>query len=390
MKKSIFAVLLVTVLLAMTFAGCQTAGDEDAIRFGGLAPLTGKLSEYGIATNNGIKMAIDEINAAGGILGKKITYKVYDEKGDVSEAVTNFDRLVNDDKIQFFIGDVTSTPTLAVAERAAQVGIPMITATGTNADITKAGSNVFRTCFTDPYQGELMANYAAKKLGAKTAAVLYDATDDYSKGCRDSFKAAAEKLGMTVVADEAYNAGAVDFSAQLTKIAGQNPDVFFIPVYYEDVAKIAVQAKDKNITAKMLGADGWDGVLSKLTDATYNAVEGIYFCGHYSAESQDEKVVNFIKKYTETYGSAPNMFAALGYDAAYMMADAVKNAGSVDYTAVCNAMKELKFDGVTGHIVFDENRNPIKPGAITTIQLGQDEDGKTTANYKFVESFSVE
>ncbi len=323
-------------------------------------------------------MAVDEINKAGGVLEKQIEYIVYDEKGDPIEAVNAYNKLVQDDKIIALIGDVTSKPTIAVAQKAVKDRIPMITATGTTADITKAGDNVFRACFIDPYQGELMAEYAAKKLNAKTAAIIYDNGDDYSTGVADAFEKEAKEAGITITNKEAYQPGSVDFKSQLTKIKAGNPDVLMIPVYYSDVALIAAQAKDIGIKSKLLGADGWDGVLEKIDKSNLDAVKDCYFCSQYSPENKDEKLQNFLKQYTEKYKSEANMFAVLGYDALGMMAAAINKAGSVDSEKIIEALKNLEYKGLTGSTTFDENRNPVRDAVITTIA-----DGK----YKFVENF---
>ncbi len=388
MKKRILAAVLSAVMLAASAFGCAQGGNKqpvsentkagDTIKIGGLAPLTGNVSVYGVATNNGIKMAVDEINKAGGVLGKQIEYIVYDEKGDPIEAVNAYNKLVQDDKIIALIGDVTSKPTIAVAQKAVKDRIPMITATGTTADITKAGDNVFRACFIDPYQGELMAEYAAKKLNAKTAAIIYDNGDDYSTGVADAFEKEAKEAGITITNKEAYQPGSVDFKSQLTKIKAGNPDVLMIPVYYSDVALIAAQAKDIGIKSKLLGADGWDGVLEKIDKSNLDAVKDCYFCSQYSPENKDEKLQNFLKQYTEKYKSEANMFAVLGYDALGMMAAAINKAGSVDSEKIIEALKNLEYKGLTGSTTFDENRNPVRDAVITTIA-----DGK----YKFVENF---
>ena len=355
MKKRILAVVLAAAMLALLATGCSANGTADnskdgAVAIGGLAPLTGDVSIYGIATNNGVQMAIDEINANGG----NYKYVAYDEKGDATEAINAYNKLVSNDKVVALIGDVTSKPCLAVAQQAQKDNMPMITATGTAVAITEAGENVFRACFTDPYQGEVMASYAYNKLGAKTAAIIYNVADDYSLG----------------LAEAGYNKGDVDFKAQLTNIASANPDVLFIPVYYEDVALIAVQASEVGVKAKLLGGDGWDGVLKKIDASSVSCLDGALYCSHYSSQSSDERVQTFIKNYTEKFGEAPNTFAALGYDAAYMMTKAIENAGSTDSAAIVEAMKNLEYDGITGHMVFDENRNPIKSAVILEINGG--------------------
>ena len=331
MKKRFLAAALAAVMLAASATGCAQQGTTqsaagstaattgDTIKIGGLAPQTGNVSVYGIATNNGVKLAVSKINKAGGVLGKQIEYISYDEKGDATEAVNAYNKLVQNDKIIALVGDVTSKPTIAVAQKAVKDGIPMITATGTAADITKAGDNIFRACFIDPFQGELMASYAAKKLNAKTAAIIYDNGDDYSTGVADAFEAAAKAAGVTITNKEAYQSGSVDFKSQLTKIKAGNPDVIMIPVYYSDVALIAVQAKEIGITAKLLGADGWDGVLEKIDKSNWDAVKNSYFCSQYSAESTNPDLQAFLKEYKTAYNADANMFAVLGYDAMGMV-----------------------------------------------------------------------
>ena len=379
MKKRILAAALAAVMLAASATGCaQSKAADDTIRIGGLAPLTGDVSVYGIATNNAVKLAVADINKAGGVLGKKIEYIAYDEKGDATEAVNAYNKLVQNDKIVALVGDVTSKPTIAVAQKAVKDNLPMITATGTSADITKAGSNVFRACFIDPFQGQLMADYAAQKLNAKTAAIIYDNGDDYSTGVANAFEAEAKAAGITITNKEGYQSKSVDFKSQLTKIKAGNPDVIMVPVYYSDVALIAKQAKDVGITAKLLGADGWDGVLEKIDKSNLDTVKDCYFCSQYSSESTDPKLQAFLKLYKETYKTDANMFAVLGYDAMGMMAAAINKAGSTDPDKITAAMKGITYPGLTGNTTFDANRNPIREAIITTIA-----DGK----YKFVENF---
>lgn len=370
------------------FSGCSNTGDggsasggsdSDTIRIGGLAPLTGDAASYGVAVNNAIQMAVEDINANGGIDGKQIEYIYYDEKGDTTEATNAYNKLVQDDKVVAIIGDVTTKPTLAVAQTSQQDNIPIITATATAAEVTLTGPNIFRACFTDPFQGELMASYASEKLGATKVAVLSDMADDYSSGIAEAFVAKAEELGMQVVADEKYQDGDVDFKSQLTNIKGQNPDVLFLPVYYEDLRLISAQAKEVGVTAQLCGADGWDSVLTDNFDSS--VLNGGVFCSQYSTESTDERVQNFISAYKEKYEMDPNMFAVLAYDATNMMAQAISDAGSTDSQAIIDAMAALEYDGLTGRMTFDEDRNPQKSAVIVSIQ----DDA-----YKFVENYDPE
>ena len=387
MKKRILAALMALAMLG-AFSGCSNTGDggsasggsdSDTIRIGGLAPLTGDAASYGVAVNNAIQMAVEDINANGGIDGKQIEYIYYDEKGDTTEATNAYNKLVQDDKVVAIIGDVTTKPTLAVAQTSQQDNIPIITATATAAEVTLTGPNIFRACFTDPFQGELMASYASEKLGATKVAVLSDMADDYSSGIAEAFVAKAEELGMQVVADEKYQDGDVDFKSQLTNIKGQNPDVLFLPVYYEDLRLISAQAKEVGVTAQLCGADGWDSVLTDNFDSS--VLNGGVFCSQYSTESTDERVQNFISTYKEKYEMDPNMFAVLAYDATNMMAQAISDAGSTDSQAIIDAMAALEYDGLTGHMTFDEDRNPKKSAVIVSIQDNA---------YKFVENYDPE
>ena len=374
--------VLVAALLTVPLAGCgnTSGGSGDEIVIGGLAPLTGSVAQYGVAVDNAVKMAVDDINAKGGLLGKRIKYISYDEKGDPTEATNAYTRLVDQDKIVALIGDVTSAPCEAVAQQAARDKLPMITPSGTSEAITTYGENVFRACFIDPYQGQLMASYASKKLNAKTAAILFDNGDPYSSGIADAFEAAAKSLGMTITNKEGYASNSTDFNSQLTKIKAGNPDVLLLPVYYNDVVLIAKQAKDQGLTATLLGADGWDGVAAQLDAASADVVKNAYFCSQYSASSSDPALQNFLKTYKEKYNEEPNMFAVLGYDAMQIMAAAIEKAGTTDSAAVIKALRETNYKGLTGTTTFDDKRNPVREAIITSF------DG---LNYKVVESYSM-
>ncbi|SMC55373.1 ABC transporter substrate-binding protein [Papillibacter cinnamivorans] len=385
-KKGLLALALALALCIATLAGCSgggtaatptpTAAAPQTIKIGCLAPLTGNVAVYGIAARNGAKLYIDEVNAAGGINGKQIEFIEYDEKGDATEAVNAYNKLV-DDGVTAIIGDVTSKPTIAVAQISVEDNMPMISGTATAADVTSYGNNMFRSCFLDPFQGTTMAKFAQEKLGATKVAVIYNTGDDYSKGLAESFTSTATELGMTVVASEGYATGDVDFTAQLTNITTQKPDVLLCPDYYNTVVLIAQQAKSVGLTATLLGCDGWDGVLT-VTGNDASAVEGAYFCNHYSTADTSELVQNFLKNYEAAYGETANAFAATTYDAAKILLagiqaaeDAGLTAGTAEYKqAVIDAMDKTDMDCVTGHITFDENNNPIKSCAIIKIVNG--------------------
>lgn len=374
--KRMLSVMMAGLCVASLTACAGGGGGGNTIKIGGLAPLTGGVAVYGVAAANGAKLYIKELNAKGGVLGKQIDFIIEDEKGDPIEAVNAYNKLVNNDKVVAIIGDVTSKPAIAVAQKSVADNIPMISPTATAEDVTKGAPNMFRACFLDPFQGTTMAKYATERLGAKKAAVIYNTSDDYSTGLAESFKATAEAAGLQIVAYEGYGKDDVDFKAQLTNIAAQSPEVLFVPDYYNTVVLIAAQAKEIGANFTLLGADGWDGVLGVADDAT--ALNGAYFSNHYSTEDTDPLVQGFLKNYKAEYGEDPNAFAALGYDAARILFDAIEKAGTTDKEKVIAALNATSIDGVTGHITFDENRNPIKSSAIIQIQ-----DGKYTLADKF-------
>lgn len=372
MKKNTITLLGLSLLM-VACGGKQEAKEAEVIKIGGLGPLTGPVAVYGVSATNGAKLAFEEINKAGGVLGKKIEFVLLDEKGDSTEAVTAYNRLI-DEGIVALVGDITSKPTLAVAEIAAQDNMPMVTPTGTQFNITEAGPNVFRVCFTDPYQGVILANLAKNNLNAKTAAIMVNTSSDYSDGIAQSFAEEAKKVGLKIVAQEGYAEGDKDFRAQLTKIAATNPDVLLVPEYYEQTALITTQAREVGIKAKFIGPDGWDGVAKALDASAYPAIENSYFTNHYSLEDTNEKIQNFASAYRAKYKEDPSAFSALSYDAAYLVKEAIEKAGNTDKDAIVKAMKEIDFTGVTGHLNFDEKNNPVKAVTILRIENG---------NYRF-------
>ena len=368
--KKFNTVLLGATLLLAACGGGKEAKEADTIKIGCTVPLTGPVAIYGVTSSNGSKLAMDEINKNGGILGKQVEFTVLDSKGDPTEAITAYNKLV-DSGIVAFIGDAPSKPTLAIAEVAAQDNMPMITPNGTQFNITEAGPNVFRTCFTDPYQGVVLANFAKKNLKAETAAVLVNNSSDYSDGVAKAFLEQAQKVGLKVVAKEGYSDGDKDFRAQLTKILSSAPDVLVVPDYYEQAALITVQAREVGLKSTFIGPDGWDGVAKTLDVTAYGAIENSYFTNHYSLEDQSPKVQNFVKAYKEVYNEEPSSFAALSYDSAYMMKAAIEKAGTTEKQAVIDALKELSYDGVTGHLTFDEKNNPVKDVTVLKIVNGE-------------------
>ena len=353
--------------------GCGKSGEvakPETIKIGGMAPLTGALAIYGVTTTNGAELAVKEINENGGVLGKKIEYVMLDTKGDSTEAVMAYNKLV-DEKVAGIIGEVTSKPTLAVAEVAVQDNMPLITPTGTQVDITEVGPNIFRVCFTNPYQGKVLAITSKERLGANTVAVMLNNSSDYSDGIAKAFIEESEKLGMKVMGVEGYSDGDKDFRPQLTKLAAMNPDAILIPEYYEQAALIATQAREVGVKSIFVGSDGWDGIAKTLDQSAYAAIENSYFTNHFSMEDQSEKIQDFLKDYREAYKEDPSAFSALGYDAVYMMKSAIEKAGSTDKQKIVDALKGIEYDGVTGYLTFDDHNNPIKAVTVLKIENGK-------------------
>ena len=368
MKKII--AMLAGATMMMSCGANQSQEESSTIKVGGMGPLTGSTAMYGITVDKGAKLAFEEINANGGVLGKKFEYISLDEKADPIEAVNAYNKLT-DEGVVAILGSVTSKPTLAVAELAAQDGIPMITPTGTQINITDAGPNIFRVCFTDPYQGSTLAKFSKDKLGAKTAAIMVNTSSDYSDGIANAFIKQAEKEGIKVVAKEGYSDGDKDFKAQLTKINSENPDILVVPEYYELSALIATQAREIGMKSTFVGPDGWDGIIGALDSSSYSVVDNSYFTNHYSTEDNNEKVQSFLKKYREKYNEEPTAFSALAYDTVYVLKNAIDKAGTTDKTELTKAIKASDMDGVTGHLTFDENNNPIKAVTIIKVQDGK-------------------
>lgn len=376
----------VSMMLAAGFAGCAatnnggTAPSAEApaksssesagsgvIKLGLITPKTGQVAQYGIAVENAVKIAVEEVNAAGGINGQQVELISYDNKADATESINVFNRLVDNDKIVALVGPVISSTSLAVAPLAEEKQIPMISPTATNLAVTPDYEYVFRACYTDPYQGGIVAKFASENLSAKTAAILYNAGDDYSTGLAEAFKQTFEAAGGTITNYEGYTAENKDFKAVLTTIKEKQPDVLFNPDYYNTVGLIAGQVKEVGLETVMLGGDGWDDVQKDYA----SAVEGYFFANHYATDDQDPIVQSFIKAYQDKYdGNTPNALGALGYDAAKIMMEAIKNASSIEGPEILKALKAIDMPGVAGHVTFDENGDPKKSVSMIKIENG--------------------
>lgn len=363
------------VVVAMTmFTACtgnkkDSKKDDSTIKIGSTFPLTGQYSNYGTSTVNGIKMAVDEINKNGGIKGKQIVLDSLDDKGELTDSVTSYHKLV-EGGCEAVIGTNTSSPSNAIAEASQKDGIPVITPTGTEENITAGKKNVFRTCFTNPYQGDLLAIFAKDSLKAKTCGILLNSSSDYSTGIADAFEKKVKELGLEVVGKESYGENDTDFKAQLTSLAKKKPDVLLIPEYYEKLALITPQARDAGIKATFLGGDGWDGLIKTMDKSSMGIIDKSYFTNHFSIEDINPKVADFVKKYREVYKEDPTAFSALGFDTVYMIKEAFEKSSSDTNDDRIKALNAIDFDGITGHFKFDENNNPQKPASIMRIENG--------------------
>ena len=352
-------------------AAGSAAASGDTIKIGVMGPLTGNVSVYGQAVVNGATLYLKQVNADGGINGKQIEILTEDEQGDATQAVNCFTKMV-DEGITALVGDVTTTPTLAVAAESADYNMPMVTASATaeavtyDAETDTVNANVFRATFTDPFQGIKMADYAYQKLGYAKAAVIFQKGADYNEGLAENFVNEFESKGGTVVDDESYSKGDVDFKTQLTSILGKNPEVVFCPNYYQEVGQILAQAESVGLAVPFLGGDGWDGLEGY---ATADQLKDAYFCANYAKGSNSDFEDAYKAEYGEEY---PNGFAPLGYDAAMTVVYGIKaaeeaglEAGSDDYKqAVIDAIAGGTIDGITGTFTFDEHHNPVKQTAI--------------------------
>jgi branched-chain amino acid transport system substrate-binding protein len=366
-------VVLGAAIAILAAAGCNkgTAVDSNEIVLGHYGSMTGSEATFGKSTDNGIKLALEEINQAGGINGKKVRLITYDDKGEAREAGTAVTRLVTRDGVAAVLGEVASSLSLNGAPICQDHGVPMVTPSSTNPAVTEVGDMIFRVCFIDPFQGSVCAKFAREHEGLKAAkaAILYDQAAAYAVGLQDEFGKAFEKLGGEIVATEIYTAGDQDFSAPLTNIRAAQPDVIFIPGYYTDVGNIAIQARKLGITVPLLGGDGWDS--SKLGEIAGSAINGCFYSNHYSQQDPDPRVQDFIRKYKEQHKETPDGLAALGYDAARIVCQAIERAGSVAGADIAAELAKTKdFLGVTGKISIDENRNAVKPAVILEMKDG--------------------
>jgi branched-chain amino acid transport system substrate-binding protein len=359
-----------SLIVAATVVASSSIFAAEPIKIGEVGSMTGSEATFGTSTHQGIELAIKEANAAGGVHGRQLVIVSLDNQGKPEEAATAVTRLITQDKVTAVLGEVASSRSLAMAPIAQQYKTPMITPSSTNPKVTEVGDYIFRVCFIDPFQGEVMAKFALETLKVKKVAILRDVKNDYSIGLANFFTDKIKAAGGEVLLDQSYSSGDIDFKSQLTAIRGKKPEVIFVPGYYTEVGLIARQARQLGIKAPLLGGDGWDS--PKLTEIGGNALEGSYFSNHYSSEDNSPHVQSFIEKYRAAYKVVPDGLAAMGYDAALVLIDAMKRAPkTLKPSEIRDAIaKTVDFPGVTGKITIDQKRNAVKSAVVLKVTKG--------------------
>lgn len=364
---------LALVALSLLVFSC-TKKNENEIVIGSYSPNTGATATFGVFQMRGTEMAIEEINAKGGINGKKIKHINYDNKSDNDETLAVVNRLISQDKVVAILGEATSGRSKIGGQVAQENKVPMLTSSATNAEVTKIGDYIFRACFIDPFQGMVMAKFMTENLKMKKAAILRDIKQDYSVGLSDVFAEKLKAAGGEVAIDISYQEGDIDFKSQLTAIKAKNVDAIFVPGYYNEVALIAKQAKELGMKQPLLGGDGWSS--PKLYEIAKDAINGSYFSNHYTTESTDPKTIEFVKNFKAKYNEDADVMAALAYDAVFILAEAIKNTKEVTSANIRNELAKIKdFHGVTGKMSMNENRDAVKSAVVVQVQGN---------NYKFI------
>ena len=371
MKRILLSLFSITTLF---FAiACERRGGPGAggstgpIVVGYYGDLSGRTSNFGQSTKNGVEMAADEINKAGGINGRQIQILSEDDEGRPEKAATVVTKLIDQDRVIALLGEVASGNTLAAAPKSQAAKVPMISPSSTNPAVTQVGDYIFRVCFIDPFQGEVMAKFAANTLKAKRAAIMLDFNSPYSRGLTDFFESSFTKLGGQILNKQSYTQGDRDYKGQLTAIRATNPDVIYVPGYYGEVGVIAKQAKQLDIKAPLLGGDGWDA--TQLWDLGGDSLNGDFISNHYSVDDPSPAIRKFVADYKARHGKVPDALAALGYDAMRVLGEAIKRAGTTEEPKLRDAIAQTQnFPGVTGTISIDAQRNAVKPAVVLKLQ----------------------
>lgn len=366
MKSIHFAIAYVLFTLGSAVLFAQAG----SIVVGEYGCLTGSEATFGTNTRNGVTLAIEQINADGGINGRRVELKVYDTAGKTSEAGSAVARLIHEDKAVAIIGESISSLSIAGGTVAQKFGVPMVSPSSTHPRVTQVGDMIFRICFTDAFQGAAAARFAFENLKARNAAILFDQSQTYSTGLRDAFVKSFENLGGRVVTQQPYSGGDQNYTAQLTTIRDSGPDVLFVPGYYTDAGNIAIQARKLGLKATLLGGDGWDS--DQLAAIGGDAIEGAYYTNHFAPDEPRPAVQEFMRRYKERFHQTADSGSALGYDAARIICDALKKSPTLtgkDIAAALSAVKD--FPGVTGTITIDAERNARKSIVVVQVKSGQ-------------------
>ena len=363
---------LAIVALSSALFSCKKAPNQTSqtdIPIGEFASLTGTTASFGISSHNGTVMAIDEINAAGGLFGKPLRLITEDDQSKAGEAATVVKKLISRDGIVALLGEVASSRSLEAAPICQQASIPMVSPASTNPKVTEQGDFVFRICFIDPFQGTVLSKFSLAK-GWKKVAILTDVKQDYSVGLSEFFKAHFVANGGTIVSEQSYSSGDKDFKAQLTAIKASGPDAIVASGYYTEAGLIALQARELQLNVPLLGGDGWDS--PSLVEVGGKAVEGCFFSNHFSIEDPSPAIQDFLKRYRAKFNEEPGAMSALGYDSAMILADAMKRAGTTDGRAVRDALAATKdFTAITGKITVNPQRNADKSAVILEVKEGK-------------------
>lgn len=384
MSKKLYLFIAVAMIASMVLAACAPAGSGGAatIKIGLAAPLSGQVPTFGLSTKEGAELAVKEWNAKGGVLGKKIELIVGDSQCSADPAVNAVNKLIDQDKVKYLVGEVCSSASIPISEIVNQKQVVQISPTSTNPAVTvdkdgKTKPFTFRACFIDPFQGLVMAKFAMAK-GYKSAFIMFDQGNDYVRGLAEAFEKAWTENGGQIVGKESYTAQDTDFSAILTKVADSKAEVLFLPDYYNIVNLVGAQAKDKGVTAVMMGGDGWDSA-----DLDVKAADGGFYSNHYDPGDTRPIVAEWLKKYGAEYKDAngkekvPDALATLAYDATNLLLAAIEKAGADDTTKVAEALAGITWEAVSGKVTFDASHNPIKAAAVIGVKDGEK---------KFVES----
>lgn len=378
-----FGVLMMVVMLALAVTGCGGSKQSDVIKLGANLEMTGGNATFGKSASNGANLAIKQINAKGGVLGKQLSLVIADNKSEAAEAANAMQKLITQDKVVAVIAPIASSSVIAAAQVNQDNKVLAISPTASNPKVTvdpttnKVREYLFRAAFIDPFQGSVMANFATKTLKAKTAAIYIDNSSDYAKGLGQFFKETFIKNGGQVLVDEAYLAKDTDFKATLTKIKAANVDVVFVPGYYQEVGMLVKQARDIGLNMPIMGGDGWDS--AKLPEiAGAQALNNTFFANHYSPDDNSPAIKTFVEAYKQEYGETPDAFAALSYDATMMVVESIKRANSVESVKIKDELAKTKdYSAVSGNITLNETHDAVKSAVIIEMK-----DGKQTFREK--------